>query len=206
MEPVPRETRSHVDDFRGATRLAVEATRSVTDLAEATHQTIGGGPAVLGRPLRRPTRVLIAPVYGSSRGATRLVGAGIDLALAAITPLVGRRAPRPEFEAVVAALNGVLGDYLAETHNPLAIKMRLCHGGQPLKLERRALRAALPGAGGKLLVLVHGLCVNDAQWKRQGHDLGAALARDLDSTLVHLRYNSGLHISINGQEFSALLE
>jgi len=206
MGAVRRETRSHVDDFRGATRLAVEATRSVTDLVEAMHHTIGGGPAILGRPLARPTRVLTAPVYGSIRGVTRLVGAGIDRALAGMVPLIGRRAPGPEFEAVLAALNGVLGDYLAETRNPLAIEMRLCHGGQPLELDRRALRAALPRAGGKLLVLVHGLCVNDALWSRQEHDLGAALAHDLRSTVVHLRYNTGLHISTNGREFSALLE
>jgi hypothetical protein len=52
-------------------------------------------------------------------------------------------------------------------------------------------------------VLLHGLCMNDLQWRRAGHDHGRALARDLDYTPVYLRYNSGLHISTNGRRFSA---
>jgi pimeloyl-ACP methyl ester carboxylesterase len=68
------------------------------------------------------------------------------------------------------------------------------------------LRATLPGAGGKLLVLIHGSSMNDQQWHRLGHDHGAALARDLGYTAVYLRYNSGLHISANGRACADLLE
>ena len=49
-----KKTRSHVDDLRGATRLAVEATKGVTDLVEEMHHTIAAGPAILGRPLAVP--------------------------------------------------------------------------------------------------------------------------------------------------------
>jgi pimeloyl-ACP methyl ester carboxylesterase len=206
----PKTARTPVDDLRGATRLAVEATRGVTDLVEAMHHHIGGGPSVLGRPLEGPTRLLTRPVYGSIRGVTRLEGAGIDVALAQLAgllaPLLAEGAPGPEREAVIAALNGVLGNYLAESGNPLAIKMQLRHGGHPLELEPQALRLALPQATGKLVVLVHGSCRNDRQWTRQGHDHGAALARDLGFTPVYLHYNSGLHISANGREFAELLE
>jgi pimeloyl-ACP methyl ester carboxylesterase len=107
---------------------------------------------------------------------------------------------------LLAALNGVLGDYLAASNNPLAITMRLRRGGIPLPSERRALAAAIPHAGGKLVVLLHGLCMNDLQWKRNGHDHGAALARDLAYTPVYLHYNSGLHISTNGRAFAEQLE
>jgi pimeloyl-ACP methyl ester carboxylesterase len=206
----PKSARTPFDDLRGASRLAVEATRGVTDLVEAMHHNIAGGPSILGRPLERPTRLLTGPVYGSIRGVTRLVGAGIDVALARLArllaPLLGDGAPGFEREAVLAALNGVLGDYLAQVGNPLAIEMRLRHGGHPLELEQQALRLALPQATGKLVVLVHGSCLNDRQWTRQGHDHGAALARDLGFTPVYLHYNSGLHISANGREFAALLE
>ncbi len=201
-----KKTRNHVDDLRGASRLAVEATRSVTDLVEAMHQTIGGGPDLLGRPLAGPTRALTGLVYESIRGVTKLVGAGIDLALAPLAPLVGDGAAGPEREVVLAVLNGVLGDYLSETGNPLAIEMQLRRDGHPLELERQALRAALPQAGGKLLLLLHGSCRNDRQWLRLGHDHGAALARDLGYTPVYLYYNSGLHVSTNGRSFAAQLE
>jgi len=200
------KARNHVDDLRGASRLAVEATRAVTDLVEEMHRTIGGGPDILGRPLEGPTRLISGLVYGSVRGVTRLVGAGIDLALAQLTPLLGESVPGPERDAVLAALNGVLGDYLSETGNPLAIQMELRHDSHPLVLEERALRAAIPAAGGKLLVLVHGSCMNARQWNRLGHDHGTALARDLGYTPLYLQYNSGLHISNNGRALDELLE
>jgi pimeloyl-ACP methyl ester carboxylesterase len=203
---VTKRTRNHLDDLRGVSRLAIEATRSITDLVEAMNLTIGGGPAILGRPLLTPTRAITGLVYGSIRGVTRLVGAGIDRALAQLAPLVPEDAPGPEREAVLAVLNGVLGDYLSATGNPLAIRMQLRQGGRPLELERRALKALLPQAGGKLLLLLHGSCLNDRQWLRLGHDHGAALARDLGYTPVYLLYNSGLHISTNGRAFAALLE
>jgi pimeloyl-ACP methyl ester carboxylesterase len=197
-----------VDELRGATRLAVEATEGVTSIVQAMHDTIGGGPRWLGRPLAVPTRLLNGLVYGTIRGVTRVVGGGVDAALAQLAPLLGERSPepRPEREAVLSALNGVLGDYLAETGNPLAIPMELRRGGIALDLEREALRRALPGATGKLLVLVHGSSMTDTQWRRRDHDHGAALARDLGYTPVYLRYNSGIHISTQGHELAALLQ
>ena len=85
----------------------------------------------------------------------------------------------------------VAGDHLAATHNPLAIPMRL----------RR--REAIPVLGGRVLVLVHGLCMSDLQWSRKGHDHGLALANDLGFTPAYLSYNSGLHVSQNGRSFAA---
>ena len=142
-----RTTRNHLHDLRGASRLAVDATRSVTDLVEAMHLTIGGGPAMLGRPLLVPTRAITGLVYGSIRGVTRLVGAGVDRALVQLAPLVPEDAPGPRREAVLAVLNGVLGDHLSETGNALAIQMELRQGGRTLEVDRRELRALLPKAG-----------------------------------------------------------
>ena len=204
--PSPRRTWKRIDALRGVTQLALEATQGVTDLVEEMHRTIGGGPKVLGRPLERPTNALTGLVYGSIRGVTKMVGTGLDRALGRLSPLLGEGAAGPEREAVLAALNGVLGDYLDETGNPLAIQMQMRCDGQPLQLERRALRAALPGAGAKVVVLVHGSCLGAGQWNRLGHDHGAALARDLGYTPVYLNYNSGLHISTNGHAFAHLLE
>jgi pimeloyl-ACP methyl ester carboxylesterase len=107
---------------------------------------------------------------------------------------------------LLAALNGVLGDYLAASNNPLAIAARLRRGGIALPGERAPLAAAIPQAGGKLVVLLHGLCMSDLQWKRKEHDHGASLARDLAYTPVYLHYNSGLHISTNGRAFAEHLE
>jgi pimeloyl-ACP methyl ester carboxylesterase len=78
--------------------------------------------------------------------------------------------------------------------------------GHPLELERQRLCAAIPEASEKLLVLVHGSCMNDLQWGRLGQGHGNLLARDLGYTPVYLHYNSGLHVSTNGREFAAQLE
>lgn len=200
------KTRNHLEDLRGASRLAIDATKAITELVEAMHHTIVAGPDVLGRPLAEPARVLLGPIYGGIRAVTTLVGDGIDRALGQLAPLLAASAPAAQHEAVLAVLNGVLGDYLCETGNPLAITMRLRHGGRPLALETEALGAALGQPSGKVLVLVHGSCVDDLQWQRNGHDHGAALARDLGYTPVYLHYNSGLHISTNGQAFAEVLD
>jgi hypothetical protein len=201
-----KKARSHVDDLRGASRLAIEATESVTGLVEAMHRTIGGGPAVLGRPLDGPTRLVTGLVYSTIRGVTHLVGASIDVALAQLGPLLGDSVPGAEREAMLAVLNGVLGDYLDDTGNPLAIAMRLRHDGHELALEPAALRASFATPSRKLVILVHGSCMHDRHWLRLGHDHGAALARDLGYTPLYLHYNSGLHISANGRALSAIIE
>ncbi len=197
--------RSHGDDLRGASQLAVEATRGVMELVEQMQVASVSGPAILGRPLERPAKLVTGVVYGVVKGVTQLVGSAIDLALEALAPLLGASAPGVEREAVQGALNGVLGDYLRETANPLAIEMGLRSGGVPLTLEPEALRAAFPAASGKLLVLVHGSSMTDRMWERGGHDHGAALARDLGFTPIYVRYNSGLHISTNGRDLSGQL-
>jgi len=193
-------------DLHGLSRLAIDAVLGVTGLVEAMHRNISAPARVLGPAPSGPTRGITGLVYRSVGGITRAVGWGLDATLPRLAPLLGPTPQAPRRDAMLAALNGVLGDHLAETSNPLAISMALRQGGLPLTLERAALAAAFPGAGGKLLVLVHGLCMNDLQWQRQGHDHGAALARDLGVVPLYLHYNSGRHVSTNGHDFAHLLE
>jgi pimeloyl-ACP methyl ester carboxylesterase len=193
-------------DLRGYSRLAIEATIGVTDLVENMHHNIARVPAVLGTPTQKRTRGITGLVYRIIRGITRLVGGGVDAAFAQLAPQLDQAAPSPQREAVLAALNGVLGDHLAASQNSLAIPMQLRRDGQPLELTRQALAADIPQAGGKVLLLAHGLCMNDLQWRRKGHDHGAALAVDAGYTPVYLHYNSGLHISTNGRALAEMIE
>jgi pimeloyl-ACP methyl ester carboxylesterase len=199
-------SRKRADELRAASKLAVDATQRVTRVVEDMHRTIASGPPALGRPLALPARVLTSVVYGWIRGVTGLVGMGVDAALAPLTPLLGESAPSEERAAVVAALNGVIGDYLVETSNPLATEMVFCHEGRELVLRSASLREVFPDTDGRLLVLVHGSGMHEGQWAWRGHDHGAALARELGFSAIYLRYNSGLHISENGRAFAALLE
>jgi hypothetical protein len=201
-----RKMRIHHTDLRGVSRLTIDAVAGLTDLVEAVHHTIARAPGPLGRPVRGPTRGITGLVYRSVRTVTGLVGHGLDRLLAQLAPELGEQSSWPAREAVLAALNGVLGDYLAARGNPLAIRMRLRHDGQPLEREASSLAASIPRPDGKLVVLVHGLCLSDLQWTRRGHDHGAALARDLGYAPVYLHYDTGLHVSTNGRAFAGLLE
>jgi hypothetical protein len=197
---------SPLADARGASRLVVDLTLLVTGLVETMHHNIARAPRPLGPATLAPTRGITGLVYRSVRGITRLVGGGIDLALAPLVPLLAIDGERPRRDAVVSALNGVLGDRLAATGNPLALPMELCVAGTAIAPETEAIRHALAAPRERVVVLVHGLCMNDRQWQRGRRDHGVSLARDLDADAVYLRYNSGLHISTNGAEFASLLE
>ena len=189
-------------DVRGVSHMAIDATLGITDLVEAMHSTILRAPGILGAPVNAPTSGITGLVYTSIRTITALVGLGIDLAL---LPLLRDRRSSPERDNVLAALNGVLGDYLHASNNPLAIHMRLQADGRELELTRPALAAAIPQASGKILLLAHGLCLTDQHWDQEGHDHGALLAAELGYTPIYLHYNTGLHISSNGRELADML-
>ena len=213
----------HPADLRALSRLGVEAVIGITSLVESLHHTIARGTLPLGRAPAGRTRGITGLVYRSVHGVTRTVGVGLDTALGALLPLLERGSGPPvspsfEREAVLAALNGVLGDHLANTRNGLALPMQVRHLGQPLTLQKEALAAAVPAPTGRLLLLVHGLCMNDRQWQRRAlaaaglpveevrADPWVLAARRLGATPLHLRYNSGRHVSANGRELSALLD
>ena len=59
--------------------------------------------------------------------------------------------------------------------------------------------------------MIHGLCINHLRSALQQNDAtvvdhGETVASTLGYTPIYLRYNSGLHISLNGRELSAQLE
>ncbi|RZA37358.1 MAG: alpha/beta hydrolase [Lysobacteraceae bacterium] len=203
MKPVSR----NAEDLRGLGRLAVEGVTGVTDVVEAMHAAITHLPALVGKSAPARTRGLAGWIYQAVRGTTRTVGTGVDRTLAALAPLLGQAdASFQQRHAIAAALNGVIGDHLEASENPLAIAMRFRRHGQALEPTRRALRTELPDATGKLLVLVHGLCMNDLQWNYSSHDHGQSLQRDLGYTPVYLHYNTGRHISRNGRDLAKLLQ
>jgi hypothetical protein len=201
-----RTTHLQPSDLRGLGRLALDATLGVTNLVEALHHSIARAAPPIGKAGSGRTRGITGLVYASVRGITGFVGLGVDAGLARLASAFDEKASSAQRDAMVAALGGVIGDYLAQTDIPLAIPMRLRRGGRPLAIDRKSLAAAIPDATPRIAVLVHGLCLNDRQWNREGHDHGALLAREAGCTPVYLHYNTGLHVSANGRAFAAMLE
>jgi pimeloyl-ACP methyl ester carboxylesterase len=207
--PISRKTIfEDVSNLRGIGQLAVAAVVGVTDIVEDMHRSIGRLSPMAGETVARTAHGIPSLVYRGIRGIARVVGVGFDTVLAQVAPLSGETAApsSPRREAALAVINGVLGDYLAETNNPLAIAMSLRKSGKPLVLERQALASAFTRTDRKLLVLAHGLCMTDMEWNRQGSNHWSSLGRDLGYTPIYLRYNSGRHVSTNGREFADAME
>ncbi|MFO6451497.1 MULTISPECIES: lipase family alpha/beta hydrolase [unclassified Aeromicrobium] len=177
------------DVHAAVARRAFGATRIVgSRVPEAVHDAIAG--SVYGS---------LSAVLRHSGGAARSLAArGVG------APVDGTRLGRQ----VRSAVNGLIGDELRLLGDPQAITMSLRHAGADIPATPWKLRQAYPDATSHLVVLVHGLCENEESWGR-GRDrptYADRLAADTDATPVLLRYNTGLHVSENGQHLDELLE
>jgi len=195
--------RNSISDLKGAGRLAIDAVNGVVDIVEAIHANIVSLGGLLGKNKNQHTSGITGMVYKNIRTITRLAGTGFDKLLEKLPAIVEEKEPTPEQEAILSALNGVIGDHLEKTNNSLAIQMQLRSKGKPLTSTDEIFNNNLQQ---KILLLIHGSCMNDLQWNRKGHDHGISLEKDLGYRPIYLHYNSGKHISENGKELSNYLE
>lgn len=199
------------DWAQGVVQLWRGAFLGLTDIAEDVHGAVLKGLR-RANPVHRPLATRTRATYRAARDIGDAVFVIADQAVG----LAGALLPGPGLDpgrgrmALTSALNGAFGDHLAASENPLALRMSLRDGnGHEVALQRQALRQRLGRFPPKrLVVLVHGLGMNDRQWRRSGdvEDFGDRLRADHRYAALYLRYNSGLHISTNGREFAALLE
>lgn len=188
-------------ELQGISRLATEATLGITDLVQAVQKRIVEPYPTLSTPVQYLITRIAGVAFKNIRWATRFIGGRLDQVLGRLAPVLGNIRESPEKAALRAVLNGIIGDYLEEQDNPLRIKMQLKYQLETIPLD---------GAGhpfkGKILLMLHGLCMNDQQWTRKGQNHGEELAEAMGYTPIYLHYNSGRHISTNGQHLNALLE
>ncbi len=194
----------YASDLHGLARLAVDGVAGTSEMVEQLHGTIARAAMPLGPPVVAGTRGITGMVYRSLRAVNGAVGTSIN----ALGPLVARMpppAPSPARERWLAIVNGVLGDHLADSDNPLAIPMAFRFGGEALVLESAALAERIASPSGKLLIAAHGLCMNDLHWG--GADgIPERLGRALGYTPLYLHYNSGRAIADNGLELARRIE
>lgn len=195
-----------ISDIQGLTKLIVEATLNITNIAEELNQQIIHPPYLPSSSIQHLVSGISSLVYKSIRGTTKLVGRGITGSLSQLAPERSIGISIDQKETILSILNGIIGDYLNQEENPLAVTMQFKHQGKAISLDKQGILAAYPKPSGKVLLMIHGLCMDDLQWNREGHDHGNLLAKELNFNPVYLRYNSGLHISKNGQQLSVLLE
>jgi pimeloyl-ACP methyl ester carboxylesterase len=129
--------------------------------------------------------------------------------MAPLAALLSEESSSAKREAVVSAINGIVGDHLEQTNNPLAIEMGFRFDQRPLDPECSThvfSDAENPALTAKVMLLVHGLCLNEGHWTQGSHDRARELATRLGYTPVYLRYNTGMPVSENGRALSEGLE
>jgi triacylglycerol lipase len=109
----------------------------------------------------------------------------------------------------VSILNGVLGDRLQNT--PLSIEMNFYLNNERIVLDKGNIATIYATSNmvltPKLCLLIHGVTDNERTWTMpDSSDYGRLLAQDFGYTPFYLRYNTGLHISDNGQLLATILE
>ena len=198
----------HISDIRELAQLLTLALPAAVEITEAVHQAVLSGMGIKGRDEGK-TSGITGLVYKGVHGAANTLGSGINGLLTRLppTPPLHHIPETPKRAALIATLNGVMGDALVESHNALATPMTLRYQGEPL--DWQAMPTDLPREG-RVLLMVHGLCMSDLQWQTlyQGEPVnhGEQLANALGYQPFYVRYNSGLPIAQNGQALALLLE
>jgi pimeloyl-ACP methyl ester carboxylesterase len=199
-----------IQTIRGATRLTFDSVEAVTNIVENMHETIAEAALPLPGKLtnsRRAHGLIATGVYSVVRGINSALGKGAEYAFDLAPRDSAQHSGNKAEIKFRAAMNGAVGDHLEASGNSLAIPMALMTPEQPLSLNPDALKASLPAASPHLVVIVHGLCLSELSWSRNGGAcIGSSLAAAQDCTPLYLRYNTGRHISTNGQELAQLLE
>lgn len=105
----------------------------------------------------------------------------------------------PPLHFLVSVLNGVLGDYLLQQQNPIALPMVMYdHYGEVQQGD----------LAGHVTIFVHGLCMNHLDWSTRRYEgIGEKLLAQRDhNTMLYLNYNTGRRISANGRSLANTLE
>lgn len=211
---------------------AVDATTYLVDQGhESTARAVVGavslvpGLAAPARAVDGVRRFFTRGVLGTIRGVNRTVEGVSGIALDQTTlgdtpePTVPLRSdaivtPEGAMDQLVGALNGAVGDHLADSDNGLDLGLRLRHGAHWLDLDADALERDIDAPTGRVVVLVHGLCTTELSWSLYADEaLGAAdanygelLRQELGFTPVYARYNTGRTVEDSGHDLADALE
>jgi pimeloyl-ACP methyl ester carboxylesterase len=209
------------DELRDAGLLAGETLGEIAGVAQDVHRAVAGRLFKLAGAPAEPIRLMHDGIAAIAYGSTKL---GVKY-LPPIAGFIGAAVRDPaapsahegaRSRVVLGAINGLLGDQIAERQEALAPPMRMrVHGGKLRRLpDNLAADARRRGdATGRLVVFVHGLCETDLCWsfaaERRWGDRTCtygSLLREDGWTPLYVNFNSGRHVSDNGLELAEQLD
>ena len=206
------------EEIRASGQLATRTLADTVSHVEQVHRAVTGRAFALTAPVSLPARVIHDVIATGVYTLIRETGLAAGLAASQVVgAAAGSASPAgstPQSNLALAVLNATLGDELADQGSPLAIPMAVRCVRSDVVPRRESLEVAFPEATSKVAVFLHGLGETEESWRlhadRHGLDTestyGSRLAEDFGYTPVYLRYNSGLHISENGQHLTSLLD
>ena len=161
-------------------RLGGEITTLVQEVHAASSPTAALGIDLVGRG-----------VYGGIRS-----GFGVARHAAVIGGRAALRDPRPDaWLDARSALCGAFGHLFEDAGSAFALPMTLLRRDPP------------PDGAERLVLFLHGLCMNERGWQGDAHARFCDWAwQRLRARVAYLRYNTGLRISTNGAHLADLLE
>jgi len=197
-------------ELRAMSRLGGHAFAGLVARIGQVHQVIGGRAfgtiGSVSAPVRLIHDTVARGVYravgGAGAAAGALGGEAASLAGTISRPVTGQFLGH---EAMLAVLNAVSGDRLGPD---LAIRMAVRIGGSDVELTPEKVRTAFGDATPKLAVFLHGLAETENAWNRsagRSEPYGRRLRAEFGYTPVYIRYNTGRHVSDNGQDLNGLL-
>jgi pimeloyl-ACP methyl ester carboxylesterase len=191
--PVPAE-RERSGELAALTRLTLDeiggAAAGIGQIHRAIADRAFGASGAGATPARRIHDEVARHVYGGLRLGASAFGRGAALAVASRPPI----SVAPRGAALIAAIDGLIGDVLEREQSALAEPMSIRVGG------RAVAPADVPDPCPRVVVFLHGLMETEFSWGRNPY--GERLA---GWTPVYLRYNSGRRISQNGASLDELL-
>ena len=217
-----RERAVRSDELRDAGSLAGTTLDFVAEVAQDVHRAVAGRLFALAGARAEPIRLMHDGIAALAHGSTRLgvrylppVAGAIAAALR--DPAAESVHERPRGRLVLGAINGIIGDQVADDQPALAPLLRLrVHGGKLRRVPANLAEDARERGDvtGRLVVFVHGLCETDLcwsfaaerRWGDRSHTYGSMLRSDDGWTPLYVNFNTGEHVSDNGRELADFLE
>jgi len=206
---------SPADHWRGLGELIDLATERLTAPVEGVHHAIAGRwfglAGATAVPIHRAYEMSTGLGYGSVRTAGSLLGAALGVSADATGERFGPLFRSPVGSGIRAVANAVWGDELERRESRLRLQLELRdETGMPIVPDSGGLARAYPSATGRLVVLLHGWGETEVCWQRtDSSESDSALGRVLEAdglTPLSVRYNTGRHVSDNGEALAIVLE
>lgn len=183
-------------------KLAGKALGGIVRIVGDTHKSISNRVDAALPPVAKPYNRAQAESAEAIYGIVEAVHRHAPGALAGLGAMTSVEPSQTRVGSVLQpVVNGFHGDMIARELPELSVPMAVRVAGRDADVA-----VDFPDATGDVVVFVHGLAGDERTWWLRGRTSYGERLRSQGLTPVFVRYNTGRHISDNGQDLSDLLD